>query len=217
MTRNAKKPSPARQRRAGRNRSAGATRWLWALPVIALVIIAVVFGLRFLGQATPTSNVSQARGESNQTTPTVGSVAPDGTFVTMSGQEMSVASLRGHATLLWFVSTWCSSCQAGTQAMASEIGTFRRAGVHVVELELYNDLGQPGPDVASFARTYGGNAIADPDWTFGDASRRLSQTYDAQSYLDIYYLLNAEGRIVYINGSPAASMPQLLSQVRQLA
>jgi hypothetical protein len=37
--------------------------------------------------------------------PAVGSAAPDGNFTTVSGRTVTIASLRGHKTLLWFVAT----------------------------------------------------------------------------------------------------------------
>ncbi len=225
MSRVGSKVPPARQRRpVKRRRSSTRSRWALALTLVAAVIVGGLIALRLLGQASPSPSNTSAQAPASAGSnggagaePTVGSVAPDGTFRTVTGDQLAVSSLRGHPALLWFVSTWCSSCQAGTQAMASEINTFRNAGVRVVELELYNDLGQAGPGIDSFARTYAGNAITNPDWTFGQASQTLTQTYDAQSYLDIYYLLDSMGRIVYINGSPGESMPQLLSQIHKVA
>jgi thiol-disulfide isomerase/thioredoxin len=87
-------------------------------------------------------------GPSGGTAPaTVGHQAPDGTFTALSGQNVSVTSLRGKPTLLWFVSTWCSSCQAGTSAMAHDLAELKAAGVRVDEVELYRDLGQSGPAI----------------------------------------------------------------------
>jgi len=143
--------------------------------------------------------------------PAVGALAPDLTFTTVSGQRLSVADLRGHPALLWFVTTWCSSCQAGTQVMAQDVGRLAADGVRVVELELYGDLGGPGPDIATFGRQNAGPAFADPDWIWGSASRRMSLAYDPAGYLDIYYLLDTHGRIRYVNSSPAATMPDLLA------
>lgn len=144
-------------------------------------------------------------------------LAPDGGFATTSGANLTVSSLRGQPTLLWFVTTWCSSCQAGTQAMASQIATFAAHHVRVVELELANDLGQPGPSITAFGRQLAGAGYHNPDWTFGVASAGLTTTYDPSGYLDIYYLLDASGHVTYTNSSPAATIGPLLSAVTKLA
>lgn len=125
--------------------------------------------------------------------------------------------MKGHPALVWFVSTWCSSCQAGTQAMAQNVARLQADGVRVDEVELYQDLGQPGPSITAFARNFAGAESANPDWIFGTSSASLTRTYDPQSYLDIYYLLDAQGQIVYVNGSPGSTMPQLLAAVGRLA
>jgi cytochrome oxidase Cu insertion factor (SCO1/SenC/PrrC family) len=218
----APQPTPGRRRREAARQRAARTRRL-ALTVgglIALAVAILAFGLHQLSQGAPASapatSAGGASGSSMGTQQAVGRPAPDGTFTTLTGQTERVASLRGQPTLLWFVTTWCDSCQAGTQTMAAQLNALRATGVRVVELELYQDLGQPGPSLPNFVRTYAQVSSSDPSWTFGSASRELTQTYDPQSYLDIYYLLDAQGRIVYINSSPSASMPELLAQARAL-
>jgi hypothetical protein len=144
--------------------------------------------------------------------PAVGSAAPDGSFTTVSGRTETIASLRGHKTLLWFVATWCPSCQAGTQAMAGDLPRLRAAGVQVAEVEDYADLGQPGRAIASFGSRLAGAAYHDPGWTFGTASQALTGAYNPQGYLDIYFLLGPSGRVAYINSAPASTMSQILAR-----
>jgi thiol-disulfide isomerase/thioredoxin len=145
-----------------------------------------------------------------------GSPAPTGKFTTLNAKTVDVSSFLGKPTLLWFVTTWCGSCQTGTQAMAQKIRQLKSDGVRVVELELYNNLGGSGPDLASFRKMYGGKASYNPDWIWGAASQRLSFAYDPKAYLDIYYLLDSQGNISYINGSPASTMNSLLQAAGQV-
>ena len=168
--------------------------------VIALVVVIAT-------RAAPSATTTAAA---------VGDPAPQGTFTTSSGTTRTISSLRGAPTLVWFVSTWCSSCQAGTQAMASEIPTFAQHHVRVVELELADDLGQPGPSITAFAHQLAGPAATNPDWTFGMASSALTTAYDPAADLDIYYLLDPAGKIAYVNSSPASTMSQLLAQAARL-
>jgi thiol-disulfide isomerase/thioredoxin len=180
--------------------------------VAVLAVAGAVLGLHYANRpsGSPTSSESSAP-------PSVGKPAPAGTFTTLSGQTVDVASVRGHPTLVWFVSTWCSSCQAGTQTMAQNVARLQADGVKVDEVELYQNLGQSGPSMTAFANTLAGPEATNPDWTFGTSSASLTRTYDPQSYLDIYYLLNAQGDITYVNGSPGSTMPQLLAAAGKLA
>jgi thiol-disulfide isomerase/thioredoxin len=201
-----RKPANTRrsQQRARRQR---ARRWRWTIGggFTAAVAVAVALGL-----------AASSRTPSRPPAAAVGAPAPDGVFSTTRGATETVASLRGRPTLLWFVSTWCPSCQAGTQAMAAQIGRLSAMHVRVVELELAGDLGQAGPTIETFGRQLAGAAYADPDWIFGVASTGLTTTYDPASDLDIYYLIDSSGRIRDVGSSPAATMSQLLSHAAGL-
>ena len=205
-----------RQQPAGPPGSASRARrplrsWVVGAALLAVVIVAVAIyagSQRASAPATASGSNAQASGTQQP--------APDGNFTTLTGAPGSVAALRGRTTLLWFVTTWCSSCQAGTQAMRAQIPTLAARHVRVVELELSGDLGQPGPSMASFAAQLAGRLSHDPAWTFGTASAALTQTYDPNGYLDVYYLLTPSGRIAYVNTSPAATMTPLLNAVDKI-
>lgn len=177
---------------------------------LAVALVGLVVGLHLTTR--PQSAVPAA-------TPVaaVGQPAPEGMLTTTQGTTISVSALEGKPTLLWFVTTWCSSCQAGTQAMAQNLPTLSADGVRVVEVENYRDLGQSGPSMAQFATALAGKLANSPDWTFGTASAQLTRTYNPQADLDIYYLVNASGRVVYANSSPASTMPQLLQEAKTVA
>jgi len=170
--------------------------------------VAVAIAVAAGGRNPTAGGTSSAAGGA---APAVGSAAPDGRFTTVSGRTETIASLKGHKSLLWFVATWCPSCQAGTQAMAGQVARLRAEGVRVVEVEDYADLGQPGPAMAAFGRQFAGAAYHDRGWTFGTASQALTRAYNPQGYLDIYYLLDSSGRVDYINSAPASTMSQLLA------
>lgn len=215
----ASSPAPARGR-GGRASTAPAVMkapraWLlWALVGIAVVAFAAALisignhASRQVGSAGATPADASARAPVT---------APAGSFTRLGGSTGTVSSLRGQATLLWFVTTWCSSCQAGTQAMSVQIPRLAADHVRVVELELSGDLGQPGPSMSDFARQLAGRRFQDADWTFGSASASLTQAYDPHGYLDVYYLINAAGQITYVNSSPASTMSQLLGAAAKVA
>ena len=211
MTRAAAKPrgESNRERRRAQKAASHRRRIIGLVATgVAVVVIAVVLGLHF---------VNHQSGSTTTVAPVVGEVAPNASFTTLSGSNVEVASLRPHPTLLWFVTTWCSSCQAGTQSVAQNIAALRRDGVRVDEVELYKDLGQSGPSMSQFARILAGPEATNPDWSFGTSSLQMTRTYDPSGYLDIYYLLDSHGRVTYVNGSPGSTMPQLLAAARKLA
>jgi thiol-disulfide isomerase/thioredoxin len=179
--------------------------------VAAIAVIAVGAGS---GGSSPASGGSGPPAPARSSN----ALAPDGSFTTTTaGATGTVAALRGRPTLLWFVTTWCSSCRAGTQAMSAQIPTLAAHDVRVLELELSGDLGQRGPAISDFARRLAGARDHNPDWTFGTASPTLAHTYGPDGYLDFYHLINAGGHITYANSSPAAPMGQLLAAAAKSA
>ena len=202
---------PAKNRRANEaaRQAAAHRRRVIGMGVAGVLVAAIIAVVAVVASSKSTSApTSQSTG--------VGAIAPNGSFTTASGAQAAIGSLRGHPTLVWFVTTWCSSCQAGTQALAGEIGHLASRGVRVVELELADDLGQSGPSITAFARQYAGAASANPDWTWGVASSRLTATYDPAGELEIYYLLDASGRVTYVNSPLVSTMSGLLGAVARL-
>lgn len=206
-----KRPTPKRSATTRNGKASQRNRRLGLISTIVVVVavIGVVLTLHFISTSSSSSPPTNPRMGTPQA---VGLAAPDGTFKTTTGQQLSIASLRGKPTLIWFVATWCSSCQAGTHAMAVNLPKLSADGVRVVEIELYKDLGQPGSDMATFGKALAGSQYSNPDWVFATSSKRLTQVYDPKSYLDIYYLINSKGQITYIDGSPASTMASLLTQ-----
>lgn len=185
-------------------------RWGFGGAGVAIVAVAgVVLGLHVANRSSQTATTPAV-------VPAVGDSAPGGTFTTLAGQTVNVASLGGQPTLLWFVTTWCSSCQAGTQLLAANIAKLQADGVRVDEVELYQDLGQSGPSIGSFANALAGAEYGNPNWTFGVSSAPLTRTYDPQSNLEIYYLLNGKGQVTYVNTPLVSTMPQLLAAAKNL-
>lgn len=213
-------PDSARVRNAngGSSASGRRNRRSWKAPVIigaATALVAVT--VMYIAQSRSRSQNASTPATSQ---PAPGQQAPNGTFQVASSSSdvtSSISSLRGHPVVLWFVTTWCSSCQAGTQAMAQNMSKLSKDGVHVVEVELAKDLGQPGPSISQMVKQASGVTNTGNSWTIGVASPSLTLAYDSAAYLDIYYLINSSGKITYINSSPGSTMPQLLNAAASLA
>jgi hypothetical protein len=197
--------STRRAREAARRTAQRRRRWIgYSAAGLGLAFVVALIAISVTGR------------HANTLRPSIGARAPDGSFSTAAGETRTVSSLRGRPALLWFVATWCSSCQAGTQEMASSIDRFAGNHVRVVELEMADDLGQSGPSITDFGRQLAGSSYLNPDWTWGVASSSLTTTYNPSGYLDIYYLLDASGKVVYVNSSPASTMNQLLDAASTL-
>ena len=144
----------------------------------------------------------------------VGATAPGGTFTTLDGTTLDVASLRGKPTVLWFVAAGCSSCIASIPAVADHLQQLRNAGVQVEVIDLYGDLGsgtQGAQDLRTLGTSLVGARLTDPGWTWGTSSKDLSFSYDASGQPDVYYVLDRTGTITYTDGVPVSTMDQLLS------
>jgi len=124
-----------------------------------------------------------------------GDTAPDFRIDLLNGSSTNLGSFRGHAVLLWFVTTWCSSCQLGAQELSSSYyKTLNSKGIVILTVELYNNLGQPGPSLGQFATQYG-SGPGNRGWYYGTATQGVTFTYDPNAYLDVYYVIGPDGVI----------------------
>lgn len=193
----------ARAGRAARSARVYSHRRLlyYGVAVLALVLAAsAVYGLVMPRAATPEVKV--------------GAPAPDVTFTTIDGKGYRLAQFRGRPVMLWLFATWCPSCHAGAAAIAEDLTQMEQAGLQIIQLKLYNNLGYPGPSVQEFARAYARPGRSSPAWLWGDASEALSYTYDPKGYPDIYFLIDKAGIVREISGGPNTAIAQILSFAR---
>jgi len=97
------------------------------------------------------------------------------------------------------VASWCSSCQTGSTVVGDHIADLGSRGIRVVEMRLANDLGAPGPGLQRFQKAVGMNA-ASPNWYWGELTRAQTAVLDPKGYPDLYYLVDAKGSIVLVDG-----------------
>ena len=161
-----------------------------------------------LVMATLLVNVSAIAG-----TPPQAPVVP---YVTFDGHALSTAQLKGHRAMLWLLSTWCGSCAAGLQAMADQAGKLEKTGLRVVILRNYQNGGYPGPDIRDFVNRVAPKLLKVPGWTLGEASMQLDHAYNRKHYPDIYFLIDADGRVQAVSGAPSATMDKILRFAREV-
>jgi thiol-disulfide isomerase/thioredoxin len=183
---------------------------LLLLGLLLLVIVIAGVTYSFYGQQRSTNltpNKSVGIGINT------GDTAPDLPVSLTNGTSISLSKFHGHPVLIWFVATWCPSCQQGAQLMASQYySQLRSEDVTLLTVESYNNLGQPGPTMPQFAAQYagGGNTAG---WLFGTTTQDASYTYNPQADLDIYYLVDPSGSIV----TSGVNLPTALQSIVSVA
>ena len=137
-----------------------------------------------------------------------GAAAPAFTYHLLNGKHLSPSELRGHPYILWMVASWCSSCQTGSAVVGDHIVFLNAHGVRVVEMRLAKDLGAPGPGLQQFQKAVGMKA-ASPNWYWGELSDAQTATLDPKGYPDVYYLVDASGKIVAVDGNPTSTWDRI--------
>lgn len=180
-----------------------------ALVALALIAIAAY------GWTIPPMSVEATLGSAaSAQTPAVvkiGAPAPDMAFTTLRGTERRLSEFRGRPVMLWLFATWCPTCVYGTIAVAEKFDRIQQAGIQIIQLKLYDNLGYPGPSVEEFAKRHAGSIPPSPDWLWGDASQEGSFTYDPRGHPDIYFLIDKDGVLQAIDVAPHATMDIILA------
>lgn len=143
----------------------------------------------------------------------VGKPAPDFTFTDLGGSSHTLSSYQGHPVVLWWIATFCGSCSQGTQLFAQSYASqYRSAGVSMIEVESYNNLGQGGPSLSTFASQ---NSYSNqPGWVMGQGSSGGTTSYNPDGYLDVYYVINSQGSILSSGQNLPGSFGPALQQAQ---
>jgi hypothetical protein len=127
-----------------------------------------------------------------------------------------LAAFYGHPLLVWFVANGCASCAVSIPAVARHLQAFSQSGIRILVLGMYGAFGSGASarsQLASFGRAAAGAAFTNPTWTWALASARLNIAYDPGGVPDEYFLLNANGRLIYRNSTPVWTMRSLLAHL----
>lgn len=180
-----------------------------ALATLAL-IAAVAYGLMIPTRSVE-SSLSSAASAQTPAAVKIGAPAPDMAFTTMDGTQRRLSEFRGRPLMLWLFATWCPTCIYGTIAVAEKFDRIQQAGIQIIQLKLYNNLGYPGPSIEDFARRHAGSIPPSPDWLWGVASQEGSFTYDPRGYPDVYFLIDKDGVLQAVDVAPHATMDTILT------
>lgn len=166
-----------------------------------LLIVALLFGFSIF-------NLGEKQKEAEPAT--VGEEAPEATFFTVNGEQLTLSEFQGEPVMFWLVATWCPTCSAGVKVLAERISEIEKYNLQIITLKIYNNLGYPGPSIEEFGKDWAGEAFNSSNWFWGDASREASFTYDPKGFPDIYYLIDKEGIIRAKDTAPSATINKII-------
>ncbi len=162
--------------------------------------LAMLIGVAFI--TTPLSSVSAQGGLPLK--------APEASF-TIEGKEYRISEFKDRRLMLWFLSTWCSSCIEALKVMEQEKSQLEASGIQIVVLKNHENGGYPGPDIDNFINQYAASLSDAPNWMIGDASAEMGITYNPRRYPDVYFLINETGMVVAVEGAPAVTLDIIIN------
>jgi len=126
--------------------------------------------------------------------PRVGGPAIEYPAVTLAGDTVTLASLRGEVVLLNLWATWCVPCRTETPYLQEMYEQNRERGFRVVGISL--DTGDAADDVAMFVEEYGVSYTV-----LHDPQMRGMDLYQVPG-LPATFLIDREGVIRWIRYGP---------------
>lgn len=154
--------------------------------------------------ATPTPTPTQTPTERGIR---VGMHAAKGTFTTLDGSQRNLADYRGEKVLLWFVATWCPSCQTSAAALRRHHQQLQ--SLRILAVKMHQNAGYDGPTIREFAEQYAPETLEEDHWTWGRADRETTRRYDPRTVVDIFYLIDEEGIIRTVDRVPTTTINKI--------
>ncbi|MCL7418310.1 MAG: TlpA family protein disulfide reductase [Halalkalicoccus sp.] len=137
-----------------------------------------------------------------------GSSAPNASFTTISGKTVQLSDYQGQKRMVWLFATWCPSCKQGAQTLQNEGDQLRE--MEIIGVKTAGNAGNEGPAVREFVQSFAPSLLDADGWTWGTASREMTDTYNPENRPDIYYLVDADGTIQVQNTAPAATIDRIV-------
>ncbi len=116
----------------------------------------------------------------------VGAAAPAATLVTLDGQSISTAQLRGDVIILTFWATWCAPCREELPLLSGYATRHREAGLRVLAFTL--DTPDKLPEVKKIAESL--------SFPVGFLERSSAPGYGRIWRLPVSFTIDRAGRLV---------------------
>lgn len=131
------------------------------------------------------------------------------------GSTMHLQSFEGQPVMLWQVATWCPSCAVGLQTLAQHQALIDASKLKVIILRDYQNGGYPGEDMEKFVAANAPALLHDSHFLIGEDTAALFKRYNPHHYVDIYYLIEPNGRIALTASAPSMSFDQIEQFIRK--
>jgi thiol-disulfide isomerase/thioredoxin len=135
----------------------------------------------------------------------VGTTAPDYGAVTLDGDSVSLAALRGRLVLLNIWATWCPPCREEIPALQRLHERHAAAGLEVVGVSI--DSRGEGENIRTFLEGYG---VTYPIWH--DPVDRVTTSFRAQG-VPTTVLIDREGTVIWRHVGPVTDDDETLNRL----
>lgn len=166
------------------------------------------------GSAVPVMAGAPSAASPTPTVATPGQLAPNAPFTTVNGKVVQLDAYKGHAVIVWQVTTWCPSCAAGLRTFAHHQARIDHSDVTVLVLRDYDNGGYPGPGIRAFASSVAAPLLKDPHFVFGEDTKALFDRYNPRKFVDIYQVIAADGHVRLASSSPSATFGRIEAFLR---
>ncbi|MBX3001756.1 MAG: TlpA family protein disulfide reductase [Caldilineaceae bacterium] len=175
---------------------------------IGLAALTLIFGLIWMNQDSAAPAVSDSAEMNGATIAArVGSIAPDFSLVTLTGEQVHLSDFQGKPVILNFWATWCPPCREEMPALEAIWQQYGAGDVVVLGV----DQGESVAVVERFIHERVGTTFP----ILMDSNHAVGNSYFVRS-LPTTFFIDRNGFIQEIHIGGPLSLPFLQEQVRKL-
>ena len=132
--------------------------------------------------------------------------APNLSFTTIEGKEISMASLKGKIVIVNFWATYCPGCIEEMPDLVSTYKQYHEKGLEIIAVSIADD---PPNQVLNFVKK---NTLPFP--VVHDSDAKISQAFDKVSLTPTSFIIDQQGRVIgkTIGKLDFVSLNKLLAQ-----
>jgi len=132
--------------------------------------------------------------------------APNLTFTTINGKQISMSSLKGKIVIVNFWATYCPGCIEEMPDLVNTYNQFHNKGFEIIAVSIADD---PPNQVLTFAKK---NAL--PFYVVHDGDAKISQNFDNVNLTPTSFIIDQHGDMIgkTIGKLDFVSLHQLLNQ-----